>query len=108
KRALLAISRSGRGGPAAAVNAQRQAITEGGLVTAETRGQGAVLAAQETEAYKQRQLQALAQAGSLISASGAQRLQGLSQAGALMSAADAQKLSALQAYGQLKATQDSQ
>ena len=108
KRTMLAISRSGRGGPGAAVNAQRQAITEGGLISAETRGQGATLAAQEFEAYKGRQLQALAQAGSLISASEAQRLQGLSQAGALMSAADAQKLSALQAFGQLKATQDSQ
>lgn len=108
KRTMLAISRSGRGGPGAAVNAQRQAMTEGGLIAAETRGQGAALAAQEFEAYKGRQLQALAQAGSLISQSEAQRLQGLSQAGALMSAADAQKLSALQAYGQLKATQDSQ
>lgn len=108
KRTMLAISRSGRGGPGAAVNAQRQAITEGGLISAETRGQGAALAAQETDMYKQRQLQALAQAGSLISASEAQRLQGLAQAGSLMSAADAQKLSALQAYGQLKATQDSQ
>jgi len=108
KRMLLAISRSGRGTPASAVQAQRQAITEGGLVSAETRGQGAVLAAQETEAYKQRQLQALAQAGSLISTAEAQRLTALSNAGALMSQADQQKLSALQAYGQLKATQDSQ
>lgn len=108
KRTMLAISRSGRGGPGAAVNAQRQAITEGGLISAETRGQGAALAAQETDMYKQRQLSALAQAGSLISQSEAQRLQGLAAAGSLMSQADAQKLSALQAYGQLKATQDSQ
>lgn len=108
KRTMLAIARSGRGGPGAAVNAQRQAITEGGLIAAETRGQGAVLAAQETEAYKQRQLQALAQAGSLISNAEAQRLTALSNAGALMSQADQQKLAALTAYGQLKATQDSQ
>jgi hypothetical protein len=108
KRTMLAIARSGRGGPGAAVNAQRQAITEGGLISAETRGQGAALAAQEFEAYKGRQLQALAQAGSLISQSEAQRLTALSNAGALMSQADQQKLSALQAYGQLKATQDSQ
>jgi hypothetical protein len=108
KRTMLAISRSGRGGPGAAVNAQRQAITEGGLIAAETRGQGAALAAQEFEAYKGRQLQALAQAGSLISQAEAQRLQGLAQAGALMSQADQQKLQAVMAYGQLKATQDSQ
>lgn len=108
KRALLAISRSGRGGPADAVRAQRQAITEGGAVMAETRGQGALLAAQEFDTYKSRQLQALAQAGSLISAAEAQRLQGLSNAGTLMSQADQQKLAALTAYGQLKATQDSQ
>jgi hypothetical protein len=108
KRTMLAIARSGRGGPAASVAAQRQAISEGGLISAETRGQGATLAAQETEAYKQRQLSALAQAGSLISQSEAQRLSAMSQAGVLMSQADAQKLDALKAYGQLKATQDSQ
>jgi hypothetical protein len=108
KRTMLAIARSGRGGPGASVNAQRQALTEGGLIAAETRGQAATLAAQETDMYKQRQLQALAQAGSLISQSEAQRLTALSNAGQLMSAADQQKLSALQAYGQLKATQDSQ
>jgi hypothetical protein len=108
KRTMLAIARSGRGGPGAAVNAQRQAITEGGLIAAETRGQAAVLAAQETDQYKQRQLQALAQAGSLIGQAEAQRLTALSNAGALMSQADQQKLAALTAYGQLKATQDSQ
>lgn len=108
KRTQLAIARSGRGGPAASVAAQRQAISEGGLIEAETRGQGAALAAQETEAYKQRQLQALAQAGSLISTAEAQRLTALSNAGALMSQADQQKLQALVAYGELKATQDSQ
>jgi hypothetical protein len=108
KRTQLAIARSGRGGPAAAVQAQRQASAEGGLIQAETRGQAATLRAQETDAYKSRQLQALAQAGSLISQAEAQRLTALSNAGALMSQADQQKLSALQAYGQLKATQDSQ
>ncbi len=108
KRTQLAIARSGRGGPASAVQAQRQASAEGGLIMAETRGQAATLRAQETDAYKNRQLQALAQAGSLISQAEAQRLTAMSNAGQLMSAADAQKLSALQAYGQLKATQDSQ
>jgi hypothetical protein len=108
KRTMLAIARSGRGGPGAVVNAQRQAITEGGLIAAETRGQAAALRAQETDQYKQRQLAALAQAGSLISQAEAQRLQGLAQAGALMSQADQQKLAALEAYGQLKATQDAQ
>lgn len=107
KRTQLAIARSGRG-VAGSVQAQRQAISEGGLIEAETRGQGAALAAQETEAFQQRRLQALAQAGSLISAAEGQRLQAMSQAGVLMSQADQQKLSALQAYGQLKATQDNQ
>lgn len=108
KRTMLSIARSGRGGAGAAVNAQRQAITEGGLISAETRGQAAALRAQETDTYKQRQLAALAQAGSLISQAEAQRLQGLAQAGALMSQADQQKLQALMAYGELKATQDQQ
>lgn len=108
KRTMLALARSGRGGPGAAVNAQRQAITEGGLISAETRGQAAALRAQETDQYKQRQLAALAQAGSLISQSEAQRLTALSNAGALMSAADQQKLQSLIAYGELKATQDAQ
>lgn len=107
KRTQLAIARSGRG-VAGSVQAQRQAISEGGLIEAETRGQGAALAAQETEAFQQRKLQALAQAGSLISAGEAQRLQGLQAAGTLMSQADQQKLTALQAYGQLQATRDSQ
>lgn len=105
KRTQLAISRSGRGA-AGQVQAQRQAMAEGGLIEAQTRGQGAALAAQETDAYKSRQLQALAQAGSLISSAEAQRLQGLAAAGSLMSAADAQKLDALKAYGALKAQQD--
>jgi hypothetical protein len=108
KRTMLALARSGRGGPGAAVNAQRQAITEGGLISAETRGQASALRAQETDMYKQRQLQALAQAGSLISQAEAQRLTALSNAGALMSAADQQKLQSLIAYGELKATQDAQ
>lgn len=105
KRTQLAIARSGRG-VAGSVQAQRQAITEGGLIEAETRGQGAALAAQETEAYKGRQLQALAQAGSLISAAEAQRLTALQAAGQLTSTADQQKLAALQAYGALKAQVD--
>lgn len=108
KRTMLAIARSGRGGPGANVQAQRQAMAEGGLIQAETRGQGAVLAAQEHEAYKQRQLQALAQAGSLISNAEAQRLTALAQAGQLMSTADQQNLQALMAYGELKAQADSQ
>ncbi len=105
KRTQLAIARSGRG-VAGSVQAQRQAISEGGLIEAETRGQGAALAAQENEAFQNRRLQALAQAGSLISQSEAQRLTGLQAAGALMSQQDSQKLAALQAYGQLKAQQD--
>lgn len=108
KRTQLAIARSFRGGPGAAVQAQRQAMTEGGLIQAETRGQAATLRAQETDAYKSRQLQALAQAGSLISQAEAQRLTALSNAGALMSQADQQKLTALQAYSQAKTAQDSQ
>ncbi len=107
KRTMLAIARSGRG-PAGSVQAQRQAMMEGGLIEAETRGQGAALAAQETEAFQNRRLQALAQAGSLISTAEAQRLQAMSQAGVLMSQADQQKLQAVMAYGQLKATQDAQ
>ncbi len=107
KRTQLAIARSGRG-VAGSVQAQRQAMTEGAMIEAETRGQAATLRAQETDAYKNRQLQALAQAGSLISQSEAQRLTALSNAGSLMSQADQQKLAALTAYGQLKATQDSQ
>jgi hypothetical protein len=108
KRTMLAMARSGRGGPAAAMQAQRQAMTEGSLISAETRGQGAVLAAQEYDAYKNRQLQALAQAGSMISAAEAQRLTALSNAGQIRSAQDAQKLAALQAYAQVQTTRDSQ
>jgi hypothetical protein len=92
KRSMLSIARSGRGGPAAQAQALRQAMSEGSAIAGETRGQGALLAAQEHDTYKARQLQALAQAGSLISAAEAQRLQGMAQAGALMSAADQQKL----------------
>lgn len=108
KRTQLAMSRSGRGGPAAQVLAQRQAMSEGGLIEAETRGQAAALRAQETDTYKGRQLQALAQAGSLISAAEGQRLQAMAAAGQLMSQADQQKLQAVIAYGELKATQDAQ
>jgi hypothetical protein len=107
KRAALATARSGRGTPASNVQMQRQAITEGAMIAAETRGQGAALAAQEHDTYKARQLQALAQAGSLISAAEAQRLTALSNAGALMSQADQQKLQALTVYGQLKSQMDS-
>lgn len=106
KRTALSIARSGRGTPASAAQAQRQAITEGAAIAGETRGQAAALRAQETDMYKQRQLQALAQAGSLISQSEAQRLTALSQAGVMMSQADQQKLQALQAYGALKAQID--
>jgi hypothetical protein len=106
KRTALALARSGRGSPADVARAQRQAIAEGAAIAGETRGQAAVLRAQETDMYKQRQLQALAQAGSLISQAEAQRLTAMSNAGALMSQADQQKLAALQAYGQLKAQVD--
>lgn len=108
KRSMLALARSGRGGPAAQAQALRQAMSEGSAIAGETRGQGALLAAQEFDTYKNRQLNALAQAGSLISQSEAQRLQALSNAGALMSAADQQKLVAVQAYAQQLATQDAQ
>lgn len=108
KRTQLAMARSGRGGPAAQVAAQRQAMSEGSLIEAETRGQAAVLSAQETDAYKTRQLQALAQAGSLIGTAEAQRLQAMAAAGQLMSQADQQKLQAVAAYGQLKAEADAQ
>jgi hypothetical protein len=106
KRTALALARSGRGSPADVARAQRQAITEGAAIAGETRGQASALRAQETDMYKQRQLAALAQAGSLISQAEAQRLQGLAQAGSLMSQADQQKLQALQAYGALKAQID--
>lgn len=107
KRTLIAGARSGRG-VAGSVQALRGAIAEGGLRQAETLGQAAALRAQETEAFKARQLQALAQMGQQISAGEAMRLQGMAQAGQLMSAADQQKLAAVQAYAQVKATQDSQ
>lgn len=106
KRTMLALARSGRGGPAAQVQGMRQAMSEGSLIASETRGQSAALRAAETAAYEGRKLQALAQAGSLISQSEAQRLTALAQAGQMMSTADQQKLAALQAYGQLKAQQD--
>jgi len=105
KRTMLAIARSGRG-VAGSVQAQRTAMAEGGLIEAETRGQAATLAAQEFEAYKGRQLQALAQMGQQISAGEAMRLQGLQASGQLLTQQDQLKLQALQAYGALKAQVD--
>ncbi len=102
KRTALAMARSGRGGASAIAQAQRMAISEGAAIAGETRGQAAALRAQETDTYKQRQLQALAQAGSLISAAEAQRLQGMVASGQMLTDQDAQKLSALQAYAQVK------
>lgn len=108
KRTALAIARSGRGGPGAIAAAQRQAISEGAAIAGETRGQGAALAAQETEAYKGRQLQALAQAGSLISQSEAQRLSAMQASGQMLTEQDSQRLAAVQAFAQVKTTMDAQ
>jgi hypothetical protein len=108
KRTALAISRSGRGGAGAIANAQRQAISEGAAIAGETRGQGAALAAQEFEAYKGRQLQALAQAGSLISNAEAQRLSAMQASGQMLTEQDSQKLAAVQAFAQVKTAMDAQ
>ncbi len=108
KRTALAIARSGRGGPAAVAQAQRQAISEGAAIAGETRGQAAVLRAQEFDAYKQRQLAALSQSGMLLSNAEAQRLSALQASGQLLDSVDQQKLAATQAYAQLKSTMDSQ
>lgn len=107
-RTAIALARSARGGPAAIAQAQRQAQSEGAAIQAETRGQAATLSAQEYDTYKQRQLAALSNAGSLIGQSEGQRLSAMQAAGQLISDKNAQLLQAKVAAGQLLSNADAQ
>lgn len=108
KRTAIAIARSARGGPAAVAAAMRQAQSEGAAISAETRGQASALRAQEYDTFKQRQLSALAQAGSLLSASEAQRLQAAVASGQMLSAADQQKLQSVVSAAEARTQMDAQ
>jgi hypothetical protein len=59
KRTALALARSARGGPAAVALALRRAQAENAATSAETRGQGSVLRAQETATQRGQNLQAI-------------------------------------------------
>jgi hypothetical protein len=107
-RTAIALARSARGGPAAVAQAQRQAQSEGAAIQAETRGQGAALAAQEFDTYKQRQLAALQASGQIISNQEAMRLSAQQAAGQLISQADQTKLAAFNAAAQATIAGDNQ
>jgi hypothetical protein len=59
KRTAIALARSARGGPAAVALALRRAQAENAATAAETRGQGAVIRAQEAATQRGQNLQAI-------------------------------------------------
>lgn len=59
KRTAIALARSARGGPAAVALALRRAQAENAATSAETRGQGAVIRAQEAATQRGQNLQAI-------------------------------------------------
>jgi hypothetical protein len=62
---LIGAARSGRGGPGAAAQALRGAISEGGAIASDTAGQMATLRAQEQDMRRNRQLAGMTAGGQL-------------------------------------------
>ncbi len=83
KAAALARARSARGGAGAVAEAMKVAQAEGSAMSADTRGQMAVVRANETAQRRQEQLGALTAAGQLGGQVDATNLNALQSAGAL-------------------------
>lgn len=101
KRTALALSRSGRGSPAAQAAMQRQGISEGAAIAGETRGQAATLRAQETAVYNAQRVTTMAASGQLLSQADQQTLQNLAAQAQMIDSADARQLQAKIAGGQV-------
>lgn len=104
KASALSRARSARGGPGAVNEAMKVAQAEGAAQSADTRGQLALVQAQEAAQRRGESLQALTSAGSLIGQNDATRLNALTSAGTLgvQSATSAGQLGV---QGQTAATQ---
>lgn len=102
----LGLARSARGGAGAQAEAVKTALAENTATAATTRGQAAILRADEEQRRRTEAMDAATRAGQFRQAGDEQRLQATTAAGELLSRADAQELSALEATGQLRGQAD--
>ena len=84
RRAALSLARSARGGPGEVARALQVAQAEGAAISAETRGQGAILRATEEAQRRGENLTALTQVASGEQGADQQRLGALTQEGNLI------------------------